>query len=377
MTPTTGTSRTVVLLLALTVFSGVVADGATSAPSAVAPATAQDDLSAEVVTYDGEVALQDDVVRVRGRAPGYRRVVVAFVDRGAGTVAVSASVGENGTFREDVPLRDADGRLGGGDAQGFVLSPGGDRVFGGTGRGPDTVEQFVGYVRNLERRGLTDTEVVERVRQESVDAAGSDDVAVEIPFRLTDARTEIRTVGPEGVTGTDVSPVAPGGTMVVSGVTNRRPDVANVSVRVTEGPSEQAFPDALVTEWGEDGVWTVELRVPGDANTGTYTVEASDDVDADSVAFEVTARTPTPTTSPTTTPSPSPTAPLPTPVARTPRPARPTRTALPPPTTAGRPPGGLLPRGAEIFVGVFLVSIFAVGLVLFALGRRRRHPPRL
>jgi PGF-CTERM protein len=98
---------------------------------------------------------------------------------------------------------------------------------------------------------------------------------------------------------------------------------------------------ATTDEWSYDGTYRIALELD-DVETGTYTLEADDSYNTDTVQVEIVAErmTPTPEPTPTERPTPTPTErPTPTPTERpTERPtSTATATATPTPTEGGGP----------------------------------------
>lgn len=374
MTDRTTLHVLLVVLVVMTVGSAQVPAGTAGGDRSTVGAV-QPTFEAELLTYDGEVAIEDEVAVVRGVAPAETDVVAVLVDKRADTVATVGRATANGTFSVPVPLRDGDGLLGSGPVAGLVLSPGPDGRFGLAGQGPDSPSEFAQFARDLQRRGLDTQSAIDRLASESVDATGSDDQAVSVAFELAGSSLTIR----------EASPSAVGGRLVVRGVTNRRPATNAVRVAVTDGPTPEVFGPRTAETWGTDGVWTVEIPVPPAADPGTYTVEATVGPSSDTITVAVRPGGPaTTTTAPTPTTSPSPgTTQQPTPVGSTPEPTTvppetTTTTAEPPP---GNPGGGvdfvaLLTAVAIAFAGLGVVAV-GVAVVVVAVRRRRRHPPRL
>lgn len=365
------------LTVLLLVLVGTVA-GSTVVPSAPGPTTvgeaSQTGFVAEAVTYDGDAAVEDGSITVRGTAREANRVVVVLVDTRADTVANATAVDANGTFSVDVSFRDADGRLSGGDVAGLAISPGPDGVFGLPGQGPDSAAAFVQFARSLQRRGITREEVLDRLTGESVDQPGSDDESADVSFRLTGARLSVRDVVSDGRNGSGVRPVAVGTTMTVRGVTNRRPAGNAVTVGVTAGPTPEAFATATATEWGRDGTWTVDLAVPRSVQPGTYTLEATQGEQVASVSVRIVESVPTTTRpEPTTRREPTTTTRESTTTRRDPTTSR--RPDRPPRDGSGN--GGIGFQEVLPIVGIALGGLGVVLLVVVVVRRRKRHPPRL
>ncbi|SDZ98845.1 major cell surface glycoprotein, partial [Haloplanus vescus] len=139
------------------------------------------------------------------------------------------------------------------------------------------------------------------------------------------------------------NPVGVDDEMVVEGVTNLRPDDNSITVELLTQDGDSV---ALTTteDWGYDGQYEVSIELE-DVQTGTYTLEADDSYNSDTVEVEIvqSVETATPEPTPTEEPTATPTAtaePTPEP---TPEPTEePTATATPTPTEGGGPGFGAL-----------------------------------
>ncbi|SFL54945.1 major cell surface glycoprotein [Halogranum rubrum] len=245
-------------------------------------------LDGQMVTYNGQVAVEDATINVSGVAPGADEVVVIFVGDRGGIVVNTDSVDDEDVFdNEDTDLADANGTLEEGTTRGFIISPARDGVFGGENeRSPDA---FASYVRGLEARGLTQAQAVELIRQASVDDDGSDDLLVETEFEITDADTVIDNVYAEGADGnaSGIQPIALGETMVIEGTTNLRPDDNTIVLEMIRGPSAESFDVGIAEDWGTDGTWSATVPVPSDAEAGTYALRADDGETITTVNVEI------------------------------------------------------------------------------------------
>ena len=234
-------------------------------------------LDGQMVTYNGQVAVEDGTINVSGVAPGAEQVVVVFVgDRGSVVVNRDTVDDEDVFDNEDTVLSDADGLLEEGNVRGFIISPARDNVFGGETQ--RSVTEFTTFLNDLEERGLTQDQAIELIREASVEDEGSDDLLVETEFEFTDADTVIRNVYAEGA-GDNVSgvqPVALGETMQIEGVTNLRPDDNTIVLEMIRGPTAESFDVGVADDWGTDGTWSTSIAVPSDAEAGTYTLRADD-----------------------------------------------------------------------------------------------------
>jgi major cell surface glycoprotein (TIGR04216 family) len=357
----TDQSRAVLLSLLLV---GAAVGGTVSLATAasVSPTTsdvaAQERFSAEVETYNGQVAVEDRVVSVAGESSTDTDVVVVFVGS-RGSVIASALTVSGDRFFATLGLEGMEE----GFVDGLVLASGSDETFGTPGDGPDASDDLVDYANDLADRELTQDQIREVLLQVTVDGDASDDLLVDVPFVLTQGDIRINDVVPvrdEQASG--IQPVPTGETMLVRGVTNRRP--SNVLIEVTaDGPNETQLDTVTVDDWETDGVWMAEITVPSDAPTGTYTVEADDGQRSARTDVQVvTATTPTPTATPTTTAASTSTATAaPTQTTTDGSEPTPTPEPTPPPTTTETQSPGF---------GV-LAALAAVVLVAAGLQRRR------
>jgi len=313
-------------------------------------------------TYDGEVAQDDEVVTVRGNTSGADELALVLVDRRGGVVARSLSVARSGRFSGEMSLSDSSTVLVRGPVEGYILSPGRDGRFGGERR--RTVGEFIDRLEELEAGGLTPQQLDELILAATLDDPGSDDRLLKDSFRLASERLDIRRIGPEATGAGGASPVGPGRTVVVAGVTNLRPDGNSVSVEVVRGPEATRLPVRTDRDWGSDGVWRVGLRLPESLATGVYELRAEGGKTATTREFRVVEPrtdppTPTPTESPSTA-SPTPSSPTatPPPTATETQPS-PTGVTAPPtsrPTTtgAGSPGFGVVTTLVALAVGALL-----------------------
>jgi len=277
-------------------------------------------------SINGQVAVEDGTVDVVGVAPGLDEVLVAMIDS-RGRVAVDrVTVDDDDTFEEDdISLLTDEGReLNEGQIRALVLGLGRDGV-AGDGILPGQTNSDLGaledYIKSI-GPGLTQEQVLERIRDETTDEVASDDLSLEDAFRYTDGSTTIETVAPVGdVTRGTVQQIEVGEPMFVAGLTNRKPDDNTISVEVIDGPSADQFDANSTDDWDLDGRWAVTLSTDG-VEPGTYVVEADDGDNTDTVQIQVVeagtggnaTATPTPAPNGTATPEATPTAtPEPTP----------------------------------------------------------------
>ncbi|UPV99768.1 hypothetical protein M0R88_14765 [Halorussus gelatinilyticus] len=286
----------------------------------------------------GQVAVEDGSVAVRGTAAGTDEVLVALFDRRGRVVTETVSVDDDGTFEEDdLPLVTDDGTpLAEGRIVATVLAAGRDERVGdgevGNATEADLGDFEAAFRETLTRRSggrvvsRTQRQVVELYYDQTVEDSGSDDLLLAEEFVYTDARTSIERVfsrsaadgsaadrttsgnatapdndtapnnstasgntpTPDNATG-PAEPIRVGDTLVVRGLTNRRPEDNTVFVEVVAGPSADAFDLAATDSWGTDGVWQVELDTAG-VEPGVYTIEAEDGESSDSVRVRILPR---------------------------------------------------------------------------------------
>ena len=246
---------------------------------------------ANIRSYGGEVA-RGDRVGFTAISRGSRDVVVGFV----GSRNVRAEVVR--TTRGDTIDTNIDiGEMQRGEVTAFAISPGRDGNFG-NGRATDaegnavsvtTPSEFRDFVRSFDRDGRTRSQKIDRIRADSVERAGSDDLIRTTTFRITDARTTVRDIVPgeqPGLTG--IVPIEQGESVLVRGTTNRNPEDTDITVEVTEGPDAPEFNVVRIRDWSGTR-WSATFTTSG-VSTGTYTVEADDGTSTDRRSFTVVER---------------------------------------------------------------------------------------
>lgn len=251
-------------------------------------------------TYNGQIAVEDGTVEVTGVAPGLDEVLVVMIDSRGRVVTETVSVDDNDVFEEDdIELITREGRqLNEGQIRGMVIGLGRDTVVGdGVLPGVDEADlaSLESWIQSF-GTGLTQQQVSERILDETTDEAGSDDLILRQTFRYADAATSVTAILPQAEADlpaeptfrTQVQPIEVGQTMLVRGVTNRRPDDNTITVEVISGPSAAEFDSAATDEWGRNGIWSVNLSTEG-VQPGTYTLEVDDGDNTDIVQFEVVA----------------------------------------------------------------------------------------
>ncbi|WP_132058286.1 hypothetical protein [Halorussus amylolyticus] len=249
-------------------------------------------------TYNQQVAVEDGTVEVSGVAPGLDEVLVVMVDTRGRTVTETVSVDDNDIFEEDdIELITQEGRqLNEGEIEAMVIGLGRDTVVGdGVVPGQDGAEiaDLENWVQSF-GLGLTQQQVTERIIDETTGEAGSDDLVLRQAFRYADASTSVEAIVPEGEVDQQagdafqqqISPIEADDSMVVQGVTNRKPDDNTITVEVIDGPSAEEFDSAATDEWSRTGQWSVNLSTEN-VQPGTYTLEVDDGDNTDIVQFEV------------------------------------------------------------------------------------------
>lgn len=276
--------------------AGTTTPSGTQTPNTPAPQPTSPPDSPIILDINEQVATEDGTVAVRGVAHGPNRVLVSFVDRRGGYASTILKVDDNNEFEDDdVPLVTLRGEpMAEGLVVASVFAVGRDGVVGdGEIRGftradlkaldENTRQQILARLSDrLTGPGLTQQQVLELLFAQSVGEAGSDDLGVGDTFVLTDGQTTIEAVVPASAANTTaIVPLSPGDTMVVQGLTNRKPDDTTIFVEVVDGPSAPLFDLVATKEWGTDGVWSIGLQIPPGAKPGTYTLRADDGDDTD------------------------------------------------------------------------------------------------
>ena len=321
---------------------------------------------------NAQVAVEDGTVDVTGVAPGLDSVLAVMIDSRGRIATERITVDDDDTFDEDdISLTTIDGRqLNEGQIRAFVIGLGRDGVAGDgviPGQPDARLASLENFVRGL-GPGLTQTQVVALIRDETTNEVASDDLAIEESFRFTDGSTNIDTVGPAGdVVEGQVQDVEVGQEMELSGLTNRKPDDNTISVEVISGPSADDFDTDSTDEWGLDGRWTLSLSTD-EVAPGTYTIEVDDGDNTDTVQVQIVPEgegngnqttTEAPTTEEPTTEAPTTEAP----------------TTEEPTTTASNESGAIQPAGdvspARSGLPGLVVLAVAPVLLAYAVARRR------
>lgn len=240
-------------------------------------------------TFGGEIA-EGDRVSFTGTSTGANEMVVAFVgDRDVRATVVRDT---RGSF---VDRQITLGEMSRGDVTAFAFGPGRDGEFGdgsATNSDGDTVsvseaQDLREYTRSFDRDGRTRAQRVERIRNATVESAGSDDLFRTTNFRINDPRTTIRDIVPgDQPELAGVVPIEQGETALVRGTTNRNPEDAVIDVEITDGPDTGAFDPRTVRSWRGDGIWSASFSTT-EVPTGTYTVEVDDGDSGGSMSFTV------------------------------------------------------------------------------------------
>jgi len=244
-------------------------------------------LTGQFTTINGQVAPVDSgTTDVNGTATGASSVLVIFVDERGNVNYQSVSVDSDGTFEED----DIDVGLTQGQITAHILSVGRDSAVGdgslpsGPSNGAD-LDDLTGYLDQLDDNNNNGEQINELIASETVDETASDDLIVTETFRLAESSTSIDSIYPETAEAAGINPVATGETMVIAGSTNLKPDDNTISIEVTsEDGTSVALEDT--DQWNNDGQWMVTVDTT-DYETGTYTVEADDGDNTDTVNVEV------------------------------------------------------------------------------------------
>ncbi len=283
------------------------------------------------------VVAEDDDYTIEGTATGVDYVDIILIgpkgtasdevdDITEGLLITSSSVSDD-EFSEDITMEDG---VDTGVWTVLVLHPGRDgdyaRPAGKAGIGAGELKEA--YEGNG-FGGKDRDQIVAIIRDDTVDAVGSDDLLVAFTFKVESPYVRLN----------PVASVAVGEPLNISGVTNREPDTT-ITISTFAGPTE--LPMGIVeVEWptADEGVFNATIDT-SDAVPGTYTLEADDgDGNTDTVTVEIVeaAPTPTPTPTPEATPTPEMT-PTPTPpevATPTPTPAVATPEATPTPPAPG------------------------------------------
>ncbi|GAB3701663.1 HVO_2072 family ArtA-dependent S-layer glycoprotein [Halorubrum pallidum] len=243
------------------------------------------DLGGSFSTVNGQIAEEDGTIDVEGTAEGQDSVVVAFVDNRGQTIARTVSVDGDGTFeREDISI----GNLNQGTVSGHIFSLGRDGVVGdGTLPSNDdasSADDLQTYIADNIGSGSGD-QIRSRILSNTVDADGSDDLAVSETFRLNDATLSVSNVYAEGAEASGVNPVATGETVVIEGSTNRQADDNSITLDMLT-QEDNSVASTSTDDWGNNGQWSATIDT-SDLETGTYIIEADDGDSTDRVEVEI------------------------------------------------------------------------------------------
>jgi major cell surface glycoprotein (TIGR04216 family) len=265
---------------------------ATSAQSSIIVQNPDLDTARAFRAYNGQVAVEDGTVDVAGVAPGLNEVLVVLVDTRGRVATDRVTVEDDDTFEEDdIPLVTRNGRdLNEGDIRAVLIGLGRDGV-AGDGLLPGQERADLGALEDYLLTigpGLTQDQVIARLSDETTDEVASDDLSIRERFRYTDGSTTIESVRAVVDSGGGIQEIEVGETMRVQGLTNRKADDNTISVEVVEGPSAGEFSANSTDDWGLDGIWTVTLETRG-VEPGTYTIEADDGDNTDTVDVEIVA----------------------------------------------------------------------------------------
>ncbi|MDZ7688869.1 MAG: PGF-CTERM sorting domain-containing protein [Halobacteriales archaeon] len=243
---------------------------------------------ADIRSYNREVA-QGDRILFRGISTGSRDIVVGFVgDRDVRAEVVRTTSGNVIDTNIDI------GEMRQGEVTAFAVSPGRDGEFGdGSATDADgntvsitTPTRFRDYVRSFDRDGRTRAQRVSRIRDATVERAGSDDLIRTTQFRVREPRTTVTDIVPgEQPQLAGIVPIERGESVLVRGTTNRNPDDTDITVEITDGPDVGEFDLVTIRDWS-GGTWSATFGTSG-VSTGTYTVEVDDGDSTDRRSFTV------------------------------------------------------------------------------------------
>ncbi|MBC9986813.1 MULTISPECIES: HVO_2072 family ArtA-dependent S-layer glycoprotein [Haloferax] len=243
-------------------------------------------LTGQFTTINGQVApVASGTVDVNGTASGANSVLVIFVDERGNVNYQEVSVDSDGTYEEDdITVGLTQGRI-----TAHILSVGRDGNVGDgslpPASGSGDLSELMTYLDDLDAGSNNGEQVNELIASETVDETASDDLIVTETFRLAESSTSIDSIYPDAAEASGINPVATGETMVIAGSTNLKPDDNTISIEVTsEDGTSVALEDT--DEWNNDGQWMVEVDTT-DFETGTFTVEADDGDNTDTVNVEI------------------------------------------------------------------------------------------
>ncbi|MFB6283361.1 MAG: hypothetical protein ABEK59_05420 [Halobacteria archaeon] len=219
-----------------------------------------------------------DRLKVQGMAPDSDNVVVGAIGPNGEVGFGNATTDVTNRFSSSVDLSG----FGSGVMTAFVLSPGSDGVFGDgkaefQGRTypvEDSAELKI-YLEKLGDSTMSGGQVFEVLRNNTVDAFGSDDSISDRELELTTSKTSIVDVVPMDLrhrTGT--VPVEKGEKFVVRGRTSLDTGSGTITVRPVEGPDADSLLNKTVDSRTGSG-WSVGYDA-GNLTTGKYVFEVDD-----------------------------------------------------------------------------------------------------
>ena len=230
-----------------------------SSMSTVSPIAVDTQLNAQFVTYNDQVARRDGVVDLEGNAPGQDEIAMVLIGPRGRVIADTVAVGSDGEIdKANINL----GTLNEGTVTGVVVSPGRDETYGDDTT-PETPTQLVDTIETESAsRTASTSQIRSRLRANTVEATGTDDLIVTQQFGYTDGQLTIETAGPAET----------GGTLTIVGATNVRPTDTTIMLNLLDG-NRSSIERASTTQWGPDGRWSAEMGL-GEIPPGEYTLEA-------------------------------------------------------------------------------------------------------
>lgn len=299
------------------------------------------------------IVAKGDSYRISGTCYGSNFVSIVTISPkgGGGNATDGAKPGfiiytlplENQHFSKRIPV---DKYADSGVCAVLILSPGRNGIYDGIGT--EDLKNGLNE-KYTDLTGMTQAQLVWVIQGATIEAAGSDDLAQELRFKIESPYVNLKSIGDVqiGITEYEVSVSKTDDTLEINGTTNREPGTRIIIS--CEGPTDLPMAIADV-EWPtpDEGVFTAAIDTY-EAVIGTYTIEADDGEGyaTDTVILKIVATLPTPTIThtPKLTPTPTPA------VTITPTPVTPSPSPSPTPSTPG-------------FVAVFAIAGLAVAYIL-------------